>query len=222
MRRRFEAWAQSAFYVSSIEDAIWKSSKTIQRRKLRNAFARYKQRVQELKRVDYIRNKVDWFGDTRNRRGLEDVLIQWKAFVKTQKNAKKFLVRSIKGIDNHIKNEAFGVWKSALYQYRKQVYIMNIEELGRRQEEHEEQVKAIQHQIQVNDSTQKHLESKLQTQSHKIMANFISRYIHSSLARGFFTWVETVKEEKTKQRFLKTTMTYWIKNSEGKAFRTWA
>ena len=69
------------------------------------------------------------------------------------KTAKKFLVRAIKGVDNHIKNDAFGVWKSALYQHRKQVYIMNIEELGRRQEEHEEQVKEIEHQIQVNDCT---------------------------------------------------------------------
>ncbi len=74
MRRKFEQWANSAFYVASLEDAVWKSSKTIQRRKLRNAFARYKKNVQELKRLDYIRNKVNWFGDTRNRRSLEDVI----------------------------------------------------------------------------------------------------------------------------------------------------
>jgi hypothetical protein len=54
------------------------------------------------------------------------------------------------------------------------------------------------------------------------MANFISRYIHSSLARGFYTWTDAIKEQKGKQRFLKTTLTYWIKNSEAKAFRTWA
>lgn len=42
MRRKFEVWAQNAFYVCSLEDAIWKSSKTIQRRKLRNAFNKYK------------------------------------------------------------------------------------------------------------------------------------------------------------------------------------
>jgi hypothetical protein len=31
-----------------------------------------------------------------------------------------------------------------------------------------------------------------------------------------------LKDSKTKKRFLKTTMLYWIKNSESKAFRTWA
>lgn len=54
------------------------------------------------------------------------------------------------------------------------------------------------------------------------MANFISRFIHSSIARGFYTWVDVIKEEKNKTRFLKTTMNYWIKNSQAKAFRTWA
>jgi len=29
MRRKFELWSQNAFYVCSLEDAIWKSSKTI-------------------------------------------------------------------------------------------------------------------------------------------------------------------------------------------------
>lgn len=29
MRRKFEKWAENAFYVSSIEDAVWKSSKTV-------------------------------------------------------------------------------------------------------------------------------------------------------------------------------------------------
>jgi hypothetical protein len=54
------------------------------------------------------------------------------------------------------------------------------------------------------------------------MANFISRYIHSSQARGFYTWLDALKETKTKKRFLKSTMLYWFKNNQGKAFRTWA
>jgi hypothetical protein len=41
------------------------TSKTIRRRKLRNAFNKYKNKVVEIKRLEYIRNKVDWFGDIR-------------------------------------------------------------------------------------------------------------------------------------------------------------
>lgn len=81
MRRKFELWAENAFYVSSIEDAIWKSSKTIQRRKLRNGFMRYKKKVQEMKRLDYIKNKVDWFGSVRDRKTLEECIDAWKAHI---------------------------------------------------------------------------------------------------------------------------------------------
>ncbi len=54
------------------------------------------------------------------------------------------------------------------------------------------------------------------------MANFISRFIHSSLARGFYTWLDELKDFKTKRRHLKSTISYWIKNTEARAFRTWA
>lgn len=54
------------------------------------------------------------------------------------------------------------------------------------------------------------------------MANFISRFIHSSQARGFYTWIDVVKESKTKKRFLKSTLLYWIKNAQAKGFRSWS
>ena len=61
----------------------------------------------------------------------------------------------------------------------------------------------------------------MQTQAHKIMANFISRSIHYQQAKGFFTWLENIREQNVKRKFLKTTMVYWMKNGQGKAFRTW-
>ncbi len=54
------------------------------------------------------------------------------------------------------------------------------------------------------------------------MANFIARAIHSSMARGFYTWLDELKDDKQKKRFLRSTIRYWLKNSEAKAFRTWA
>jgi hypothetical protein len=85
-----------------------------------------------MKRLEYIRNKVDWFDNTRSRKTLEEMMQDWKEYVKRSKNAKKFLLRSVKGIDNLVKNDAFTTWKNAMYQHRKQIYVMNIEELGRR------------------------------------------------------------------------------------------
>ncbi|CDW85127.1 UNKNOWN [Stylonychia lemnae] len=222
LRHFFGRWANTSYYFSSIEDAVFKSTKTLAKRKLRNGFNRYKEKVKELRRLEYIAKKVDWFEGIRSNKSLQECMNDWKVFVKRQISAKKFLVRSIKGIDNLIVNNAFGTWKKCMYDQRKEVFFTNIEELERRQEEHEQQIKEIDHQIQVNDCTQKHLESKLQSQSHKIMANFISRFIYSSQAKGFYTWLDVLKDQNNKRRFLRSTLNYWIKNSQGKAFRTWA
>lgn len=40
----------------------------------------------------------------------------WKAYIKRYKNAKKFLLRSIKGVDSLMTNEAFGKWKTFIYE----------------------------------------------------------------------------------------------------------
>lgn len=50
----------------SLEDALFMTSKTIRRRKMRNAFNKYKLQVKNLKRVEYIKNKVNWFESIRN------------------------------------------------------------------------------------------------------------------------------------------------------------
>ena len=132
MRRKFEVWAHSALYACSLEEAVWKSSKTIARRKLRNGFIRYKKKVQEIRRLEYVRNKINWFGDVRDKKSLEQILQAWKNQVKLSQKAKRFLLRSIKGVDSLITNDAFTVWKTAMFQARRQVYLLNIEELSKR------------------------------------------------------------------------------------------
>lgn len=137
MRRKYEHWAEYAFKVTSLEDAVWKSSKTIMRRKLRNAFNKYRKQVQQEKRLAYIKNKVDWFGNVRDRKTLENCIDAWKAYISRYQRAKTFLMRSIRGVDKLISNEAFSLWKRTLYDARRQVYHVNIEELGRRKRDHE-------------------------------------------------------------------------------------
>jgi hypothetical protein len=50
----------------------------------------------------------------------------------------------------------------------------------------------------------------------------VARSIHSSQARGFYTWLDTLKEFKTRQRFLKSTLQYRFKQIQARAFRNWA
>lgn len=64
--KRFYQWLNNTKYVCSLEDALFMTSKTIRRRKLRNAFNKYKQKAKEAKRVDFIINKVGWFGNIRD------------------------------------------------------------------------------------------------------------------------------------------------------------
>jgi hypothetical protein len=46
---------------------LFLTSKTIRRRKLKNAFAKYKKQVGEVKRMEHILGKVEWFGNVRDR-----------------------------------------------------------------------------------------------------------------------------------------------------------
>lgn len=105
---------------------------------------------------------------------------------------------------------------------RQRVYLDNIEELNKRKESHDEQIKKFKIQIEQNESKQKHLVSKMQQQAHRIMGNFIVRMISKQQARGFYKWYDVMSEDGKKQRFLKKTMLYWQRRSNGAAFRRWA
>jgi hypothetical protein len=43
----------------------------------------------------------------------------WREYIKTYKSAKTFLIRSVKGVDKAMQNEAFTTWKNAIYHARK-------------------------------------------------------------------------------------------------------
>lgn len=143
LRKRFYRWVYNAERIVNLEDALFKTSKTINRRKLKNGFSKYKKKVQEVKRLEYVRGKVDWFGDVRDKKTLSNSFQSWRDNIRRFKSARTFLCRSIKGVDKLMTNEAFTVWKSLVYQARKQVYISNIEELGKRQVEHDAQIKDL-------------------------------------------------------------------------------
>lgn len=71
----------------------------------------------------------------------------WAYYVRRFKSARTFLLRSIKGVDRLIANEAFTNWKTAHFQARRNVYSENISELQRRQLGHESHITALNRQI---------------------------------------------------------------------------
>jgi hypothetical protein len=82
-------------------------------------------------------HKVNWFGAVRGRKLTDICFDAWKSYLKQMKTAKKFVLRSIKGVDKSIKNDAFELWKELVFAQRKKIYVDNIEELKRRHDEHD-------------------------------------------------------------------------------------
>ena len=138
LRKRFRQWVYNAEFIVSIEDALFLTSKTISRRKLRNGFVRWARKAKEIKRRAYVDQKMIWFKNIREKKIQEVCLAQWMEFVKRYKKSKVFLKRSIRGVDKTIQNDAFSTWKHLVFEARKQVYYDNIHELERRQAEHQE------------------------------------------------------------------------------------
>jgi hypothetical protein len=61
MHKRITQWAENAWYIACLDDGLWKATKTIERRRLKNAFEKYKLQVKDFKREEFITHKVDWF-----------------------------------------------------------------------------------------------------------------------------------------------------------------
>jgi len=105
---------------------------------------------------------------------------------------------------------------------RQRVFQENIEELNRRKEEHEEQISNFKKKIEKNESKQRHLQSKMQKQAHRIMGNFVVRMNNKQLATGFFKWSDVVNQENDKRRSMRKVLLYWQRRSTGSGFRRWA
>lgn len=222
MRRRYKQWVAATEYILGIQDGAVLGAKVMARRRLRNNFAKWLGKVKGVARGEHIGKKAAWFTGTRAATTSNDCFQSWRLFVKQRKLAKKFVVRSAGSIDKRMANEAFSIWKQMCSVKRQKLYLDNIEELGRRKADHEEQIKSFKVQIEQNESRQKHLVSKMQSQAHRIMGNFIVRMNARQTARGFYKWHDVVSQENQKRRFLRKAMLYWHRRGNAAAFRRWA
>jgi hypothetical protein len=69
------------------------------KRKMRNNFNKYLDKVKELRRLEHIQKKCSWFTETRGNTNLNDCFQSWRLFFKKSTLAKKFLTRSAASID---------------------------------------------------------------------------------------------------------------------------
>lgn len=113
IRRKLITWAENTWYITCLDDGLWKATKTLERRRLRNAFELYCRKIKEVKREELIHAKCEWLIQKRNKKTLDYTYDAWNGAIKRFKQGKVFLLRSIKGVDRLIANEAFTLWKGA-------------------------------------------------------------------------------------------------------------
>lgn len=106
-----------------------KATKTLNRRRMKNTLEKYKMKIAELKREEYVEGKASWFVMIRSKKLKQTVLDAWQEDVNRFKQARTFLLRSIKGVDRLISNEAFTKWKLDYYSGRRDVFHRDIAEL---------------------------------------------------------------------------------------------
>jgi hypothetical protein len=58
MRRRFLRWAKGTKRIVDVDDATFMLSKRLYRRRLKNAFNKYKKQIKDHKRMEYISKRV--------------------------------------------------------------------------------------------------------------------------------------------------------------------
>ena len=53
------------------------------------------------------------------------------------------------------------------------------------------------------------------------MANFVERAMNMNIARGFYTWRDSVKDHNTKSRTVRKAILYMSRRNLSAAFRCW-
>ena len=113
-------------------------------------------------------------------------------------------------------------WKQAMADQTLDMYRENIDELKRRQAEHEKSIKKVENDILISQNVKQHTINQMKSLGKKVMANFITRATHMLVAKGFYTWVDTTNNWNKKRRLLKQALVYWMKSDTASAFRQWA
>jgi hypothetical protein len=77
LKKMLIVWAENAWFAATLEKGLWKATKTVDRRRMKNGFDRYLLKVKEIKREEYIMNKVAWFQKCREKKTCDNVFDAW-------------------------------------------------------------------------------------------------------------------------------------------------
>ena len=103
-------------------------------------------------------------------------------------------------MDRNSKSDAMAKWKKAEATRVQMIYEENIAELEKRQEEQGMEIKRKRKEIENDQSSKQRIVAKMKSLSQKVMANFITRSTYMQEAKGFYTWLDAVKQFNSKKR----------------------
>ena len=73
-KKRYLQWVHNTQYIVNVDDGHQLATKIFRKRRMRNAFNKFKNKAGQVKRFEFIACKVQWFNDTRDKKLRDDVL----------------------------------------------------------------------------------------------------------------------------------------------------
>ena len=178
IRRCYNRWLVVTERLNELERSVALTAKTVYRHRLRNNFLKFRKQAAAAKRHEFVEKKCDWFEAQRQHLTKREVWQSWLMFMRSFKLAKKFLNRANKGVERNRKFDVMARWKQAIATHTQNIYQENIDELKRRQVDHQNQIQKVKKDIEIAHGVKLHTISQMKSLSKKVMANFIIRTTH--------------------------------------------
>jgi len=156
LRIFFDYWVQGAVKIHNLEDGIFKTAKTVYRKRLRANFIKFRDQCAKEKRGEFVKNRMLWFAQNRRSATKKDVWMSWLMFIKQYKLAKKFLNRANNCIGRNLESDAFSIWRGLVAKHNEDLYESNIEELHKRQDDHKMSISKMKSAILSDQNTKQH------------------------------------------------------------------
>lgn len=110
-RKRMKAfllrWGRASERIADLETALFKSSKTCYKNKLRNNFNKWKAQTRAKARAENIVERMKWMIAVRDKNTLQDCFQEIRLSNKRFATARRLLGRAIDGVQRNFENDAF-------------------------------------------------------------------------------------------------------------------
>ena len=84
------------------------------------------------------------------------------------------------------------------------------------------EIKRKRKEIENDQSSKQRIVAKMKSLSQKVMANFITRSTYMQEAKGFYTWLDALKQFNSKKRQMSAVLNHMHRGALSAAFKAWS